>query len=143
MQNVILVASSAVRTLSYIDAYGMTLWRLSGLIWMGLVAAGLIWIALRLVTKRGHLWLVNANLATTFLALMACGFTDFKSIVADWNVDKALASVTVHSQSQVLSVDGSYLVSMGPSALPALRVFPSIARRAAAPPASRSPDGER
>jgi Domain of unknown function (DUF4173) len=111
-QNLALVASSAMRTLNYIDAYGMTLWRLAGLIWMALVAAGLALIMLRIITQRGHLWLVNTNLGVAFMVLMLCGFIDFNGYVANWNVER-------YHQQRGLDID--YLRSLGPSALPAVR----------------------
>ena len=108
-QNVFLVASSAKRTLSYIDAYGMTLWRLSGLIWMGLVAAGLIFIAARVITRRSNPWLINVNLGTAFAVLLACGLIDFRAIVAEWNVSRALQQISPTSTIQTLDLDTSYL----------------------------------
>ena len=119
-QNVFLVASSAKRTLSYIDAYGMTLWRLSGLIWMGLVAAGLIFIAARVITRRSNSWLINVNLGTGFAVLLTCGLIDFRAIVADWNVSRALQQISPTSTLQTLDLDISYLRELGPSAIPAL-----------------------
>ncbi len=118
IQNLMLVFSSALRTLAYIDAYAMTQWRLAGLVWMGVVAAGLTWIILRIVLKRGHLWLVNANLHSTFVLLLICGFIDFNGIVADWNVERALKAPIVHE-----SIDVGYLLELGPSALPALQIL--------------------
>jgi Domain of unknown function (DUF4173) len=115
-QNIMLVASSAKRTLSYIDAYGMTLWRLSGLIWMGLVAAGLLFIVARIITKRGNLWLLNVNLGAAFIVLLVCGLVDFRGVVADWNVSRAIAKIAEPNPA----VDTDYLRQMGPSAIPAL-----------------------
>lgn len=131
-QNVFLVASSAKRTLSYIDAYGMTLWRLSGLIWMGLVAAGLIFIVARVITRRSNPWLINMNLGTAFAVLLTCGLIDFRAIVADWNVSRALQQISPTSTIQTLDLDTSYLIELGPSAIPAL------ARLIAAMPADGS-----
>lgn len=119
-QNVFLVASSAKRTLSYIDAYGMTLWRLSGLIWMGLVAAGLIFIVARVITRRSNSWLMNVNLGTAFAVLLACGLIDFRAIVAEWNVSRALHQLSPTSTIQTLDLDTSYLRELGPSTIPAL-----------------------
>ncbi len=119
-QNVFLVASSAKRTLSYIDAYGMTLWRLSGLIWMGLVAAGLIFIVARVATKRSNLWLTNMNLGTAFAVLLTCDLIDFRAIVANWNVSRAIQQISPTSTIQTLDLDTSYLGELGPSAIPAL-----------------------
>jgi Domain of unknown function (DUF4173) len=120
-QNIALVASSVMRTLDYVDAYGMTLWRFAGLIWMALVAAGLLLIILRIIKRRGHLWLVNANLGTAFAVLLVCGFIDFSGIVAQWNVSRALKNVTAQALALQLNLDIPYLVELGPSSLPALQ----------------------
>lgn len=46
-QNVLLVFSSALRTLDYVDAYSLTRLRLAALLWMALVATGLVLIRWR------------------------------------------------------------------------------------------------
>jgi Domain of unknown function (DUF4173) len=120
-QNVLLVASSANRTLAYIDAYGMTLWRLSGLIWMGLVAAGLIFIAGRVLTQRSSTWLMNANLGAAFLVLLSCGMIDLRAIVAEWNVSRALTQLHAQQGITTLDLDLAYLEGLGPSAIPPLQ----------------------
>jgi hypothetical protein len=98
----------------------MTLWRLSGLIWMGLVAAGLIFIAARVITRRSNPWLINVNLGTAFAVLLTCGLIDFRAIVAEWNVSRALQQISPTSTIQTLDLDTSYLMGLGPSAIPAL-----------------------
>lgn len=113
LQNVLLVASSAARTLAYVNDYGMSMWRLSGLIWMGIVAAGLVLVAIRVLARRGNEWLTNANLAVCFAVLLGCSFVDLKWIVAEWNVSRKLAEPAA-------PFDLAYLKSLGPSALPAL-----------------------
>lgn len=112
-QNMLLVASSAARTLSYVDDYGMTLWRLSGLIWMALVATGLLLVAVRVLTGRGNEWLTNANLAVSFVVLLGCALVDLRFVVAEWNATVALGRPT-------WPLDETYLNELGPSALPAL-----------------------
>ena len=121
LQNLFLVASSAKRTLDYIDAYGMTLWRLSGLIWMGLVAAGLVLIVLRVILRRNSIWLLNANLITTYITLLACSVLDFSTVTANWNAARAVQHLSSTAPYQTLDVDISYLECIGPPALPALQ----------------------
>lgn len=121
-QNVMLVASSAARTLSYIDAYGMTLTRLSGLVWMALVGLGLVLIGMRVLGKRSNLWLLNRNIAAAFMVLFVSGFVDFRAVVADYNVDRALSQ-----GSRAAELDIDYLQSLGPSALPALSRYANTA----------------
>jgi hypothetical protein len=121
LQNLFLVASSAKRTLDYIDAYGMTLWRLSGLIWMGLVAAGLVLIVLRVILKRSSVWLMNSNLIAAYAVLLACSISDISSLTANWNAKRAVQHLSSSVAYQTLDVDMDYLMGMGPSAFPALQ----------------------
>src|SRR3546814_4862687 len=60
-QNVLLVASSILRTGDYIAAYGLTELRIEALAWMGLVAIGLVLICWRLIRARSPRWLINAK----------------------------------------------------------------------------------
>ncbi len=121
LQNLFLVASSAKRTFDYIDAYGMTLWRLSGLIWMGLVATGLALIVMRVILNRSSIWLLNMNLLATYATLLMCGFLDFSGVTANWNVERAVQHLSSTTMYQTVDIDLNYLESMGPSALPALQ----------------------
>lgn len=118
MQTVMLVASSIARTFAYIDAYGMTTWRLAGLAWMALVAVGLVFIALRIALGRSNLWLLNRNILAALAVLWFSGFTDFASITANYNVRRALAL-----PGEAEKLDIAYLQSLGPSAIPALKRF--------------------
>ena len=112
LQNGFLLASCVARLFSYVDAYGMTMWRLASLVWMALVGCGLVLVALRIVANRDNRWLINANVAAAFIVLWASGFADFKSIVADYN-----AGWSIHGKPYD---DFAYLYELGPSALPAL-----------------------
>ena len=51
-QNVLLVASTILRTLDYVDAYSLTRLRIAALVWMALVAAGLVLICWRIWARR-------------------------------------------------------------------------------------------
>lgn len=88
-QNLMLVASSALRTLDYVEAYGLTPLRISALIWMGLVAAGLVLVCVRVLRRRSPSWLINANVATLGVVLTACSVIDFSAVAAAWNVRHA------------------------------------------------------
>lgn len=116
-QNVLLVASSAARTLAYIEDYGLTQWRLAGLIWMGVVAAGLLLIVARMALDQTTRWLVNRNLLAVFAVLFVSGFIDWPGVVANHNVGRQMTGS--HGE-----FDPEYLVSLGPSALPALLRYP-------------------
>jgi hypothetical protein len=112
-QNLVLVASSAKRTLSYIADYGWTEWRVSGLIWMGLVCFGLITIALRVVRMRDARWLINVNMMATMVVLLLVSAWNMQGFIAERNVQRVLAGPT-----KMLDLD--YLESLGPAVLPAL-----------------------
>ena len=64
-QNLLLVASSALRLVDYIGAYAWTAWRLAALAWMVLVATGLV--------------------------LSGASVVDLRATAAAWNADVALA----------------------------------------------------
>lgn len=118
IQNVFLVLSSILRTNAYVAEYSLTYLRVSALIWMGLVAWGLILIALRLLFDKPNGWLVRTNLVSLLAVLYVACFADFGGIIASYNV--------AHSREltgEGSSLDLAYLSSIGPSALPALRGF--------------------
>lgn len=85
-QNVFLVASSVLRVLDYIDAYSLTVLRIAALMWMALVATGLVLICWRLMTRRSAAWLINANAVAAAIALTASSIVDLGAVAAQWNV---------------------------------------------------------
>jgi len=88
-QNLFLVASTVLRTLDYVDAYSLTRMRIAALLWMGLVATGLVLILRRLLRAKTSSWLINANLLAAGLVLAACSVVDLGAIAAHWNVRHA------------------------------------------------------
>ena len=123
-QNVFLVISSIWRTNLYVQEYSLTYLRLSALIWMALVAIGLILIVARMVFARSNTWLINANGLALLLVLYACSATDLGSIIADYNV-RHCHEVTGHGNP----LDVDYLEEIGPPALPALLWLESHGRK--------------
>jgi hypothetical protein len=111
-QNLLLVASTMLRTLDYIEAYSLTELRIAALVWMGLVAIGLMLICYRLLRGRSGAWLINANLAAALLALTAGAALDFGGIAAGWNVRHAR-----EVGGRGAALDLCYLRALGPSAL--------------------------
>lgn len=88
-QNMLLVASSLLRTADYIEAYALTRFRIAAMIWMVLVAAGLLLILWRMLRgKDGH-WLIDANVRLTLVVLAAASTVDLGSVAAAWNVRHA------------------------------------------------------
>jgi hypothetical protein len=110
-QNVLLVASSMFRLDLYVAAYSLTYLRLAALIWMGLVAAGLLLILLQILLRKPNSWLVSANAATLALVLYGCCFINAPWLVATYNVE--------HSREiggTGPNLDVQYLGSLGPQA---------------------------
>lgn len=111
-QNLFLVASSVLRTLDYVDAYSLTRLRIAALMWMGLVAAGLVLICWRMLRGRSAGWLINTNLAAAGALLTACCFVDLGAVAAEWNVRHAR-----EVDGDGAGIDLCYLGSLGGSAL--------------------------
>jgi hypothetical protein len=114
-QNVFLVASSILRTIDYIDAYSLTGLRIAALIWMALVALGLVLIVWRMLRGRSAAWLINANAGAALLVLGGCTMVDLGSVAAAWNVRHAR-----EVGGRGAALDLCYLGGLGPSALTSL-----------------------
>ena len=111
-QNLLLVASTMLRTFDYIHAYSLTRLRIAALLWMALVALGLVLICYRLLRGRSGAWLINANLLAALLVLGACSFVDLGRMAAAWNVRHAREVGGAGAP-----IDLCYLRQLGPSAL--------------------------
>jgi hypothetical protein len=130
-QNVLLVASTMLRTMDYVDAYSLTRLRIAALVWMALVAIGLVLICWRIWQRRTGTWLVNANLAAALLVLTACAWVDLGAVAARWNVTHAREVGGRGTQ-----LDLCYLDQLGDSSLLALvdlesRPLPPVLRERA------------
>ena len=111
-QNLVLVASSILRTLDYIAASMLTTLRIAALAWMLLVALGLILIAWRMLTGKPLAWLVNRNALAAGLLLWMAALVDLGAVAAAWNVTHAR-----EAGGGGPPLDLCYLDSLGPSAL--------------------------
>jgi hypothetical protein len=111
-QNLVLVASSVLRTVDYIQFFSLTRLRIAALVWMGLVAIGLVLICWRLLRGKSGAWLVNANILAACVALAGCSLADLGAVAANWNVDHAQE---VGGGGAIL--DLWYLKRLGPDAL--------------------------
>jgi hypothetical protein len=117
-QNLLLVASTMYRTFDYIESYSLTLLRIAALIWMGLVAIGLVLICWRLLRNRSAAWLINANMLAALLILGVCTCADLGRITATWNVRHAR-----EVGGRGVQLDLCYLRDLGPpSILPLLEL---------------------
>jgi len=117
-QNVFLTFSAAWRLNLYVQTYHLTRLRLAAVIWMLLVAAGLIWICVRIVARKSNEWLVNVNLVSLVAVLYLCAFINFPGIIAWYNCRH---SYQIAGEGATLDV--AYLETLGPEALPALQWF--------------------
>ncbi|MGR6329339.1 DUF4153 domain-containing protein [Sphingomonas sp. XXL09] len=113
-QTLLLVASSILRLLDYVDAYMLTTLRLAALVWMALVACGVGLIAWQWLARRSLGWLVNANALAALLVLAASTLVDYGELAAGW---------TVRHATRADQVDLAYLHDLGPSALAPLLVL--------------------
>ncbi|MGH1556999.1 DUF4153 domain-containing protein [Caulobacter segnis] len=111
-QNLLLVASSVLRTMDYVEAYGLTQLRLAALAWMALVAVGLVLICVRLLRDRSSSWLINTNATAAALALIIASLVDLGASAATWNSRNA-REVAGHGPR----LDLCYLEALGPAAL--------------------------
>jgi hypothetical protein len=111
-QNVVLVASTMLRTADYIEAYSLTRLRIAALVWMALVAIGLVLICVRLWRSKSGAWLINANLGFALAALTLCSLIDLGAVAAQWNVRHAR-----EAGGRGVRLDLCYLNELGPSAL--------------------------
>jgi hypothetical protein len=111
-QNMLLVASSVLRTIEYIEESMLTPWRIAALLWMALVALGLGLICWRMLTERSARWLINTNALAAAIVLTASTILDFSAMSATWNVRHA-AEATGHGPN----LDLCFLNMMGAPAL--------------------------
>ena len=123
VQNLLLVASSALRLVDYIEAYSLTTLRIAALAWMALVATGLGLILWRLLKGRSAGWLINANTLAATLVLSVASVIDLGATAAAWNARMALRLGRAGPP-----LDLCYLGSLGPSGLVALATLERHAR---------------
>jgi hypothetical protein len=111
-QNVLLCASSILRTLDYIQAYSLTSFRIAALLWMGLVTVGLALIGWRILRRKSRAWLINANMLALGIVLFGGSASDLGAVAAAWNVRHARDVGGTGAD-----LDVCYLQSLGASAL--------------------------
>ena len=123
-QNVMLVISSMLRLSRYVEIYMLTGWRIAALVWMLLVAIGLVLIVARIILGQSGGWLVRMNLMSLTATLYVCALINFDAIIAEYNV-----SHSKEATGRGVNLDDYYLASLGPHALPALdraRLLPTV-----------------
>lgn len=88
-QNLFLVFNAALRTFDYVETYSLTVLRISALLWMVLVAIGLVLVVWRMLVGKSSAWLINTNLAAAGIMLSVVCFVDLGAVAAQWNVRHA------------------------------------------------------
>lgn len=114
-QNVMLIVSSMLRLYRYVEVYLLTGWRIAALVWMLLVAIGLLLIVARIILEQSNVWLVRMNLIALAATLYVCAFINFDAMIADYNVTHSK-----EASGAGVNLDTYYLATLGPQALPAL-----------------------
>jgi hypothetical protein len=123
-QNVLLVLSSILRLDLYVEAYALTGLRVAALIWMVLVAFGLVLVIVRIAFRRTNGWLVAGNLLALGVMLYASAFVNFPRLIAEFNV-----SHSREVSGEGVFLDGYHLCRLGPEALPAIERYLAAAGR--------------
>lgn len=111
-QNLLLVANAALRTLDYIAAYSLTGLRIAALLWMALVALGLVLTCWRMMRGKSAAWLINSNAGAAVALLLGCSFVDLPALAASYNAHHAR-----ELGGRGAPLDMCYLQHVGPSAL--------------------------
>ncbi|GAW41750.1 hypothetical protein SH203_02159 [Brevundimonas sp. SH203] len=125
-QNMILVASSLLRTADYVEAYALTRFRIAAMIWMVLVGVGLALICWRMLADKSAHWLINANVTATLSVLAVLSTVDLGAVVAGWNVRHAK-----EVGGRGVELDLGYLQTLGAPALVSLVQLETTTRDAA------------
>lgn len=114
-QNIVLVASSLLRTADYIESYALTRFRIAAMVWMALVGIGLLLICWRMLRDRSAHWLIDANVRVALAVLTVVSVFDLGGIAAAWNVRHAR-----EAGGRGVELDLGYLRGLGASALVSL-----------------------
>jgi hypothetical protein len=112
-QNLFLILSVALRLKLYIEAYDMTELRLGVIIFLVLVMAGYVLLAIKILRDRSLAWLIGGCTLAAFATLYITQFLDLGGWSANYNVARWEKDRTRH-------LDVHYLYELGPAAWPAL-----------------------
>ncbi|MDB5304171.1 MAG: hypothetical protein JWM97_1720, partial [Phycisphaerales bacterium] len=114
-QNVLLTFSAAWRLYLLVQSSSLTRLRLSTTIWLGLVAAGLVTIIWRIISRRDNAWLLRVNALMCTAVLYVCCFLNLDGFIANYDADRCIEAAGKGDEMGL-----SYLRHLGPEALPAL-----------------------
>ena len=113
-QNLFLLLSVILRLKLYIEAYDMTVLRLSVIIFLALVAVGYALLTIKIVNDRSLSWLIGGCVLAVFATFYITQFLDLAGWSANYNVARWEKDRSHH-------LDVAYLYSLGPEAWPAVR----------------------
>jgi len=140
VQNLVVLAGATRRLQLYVDAYGLTRFRLAAVLWMGLVAVGFVLILVKVSRERRFRFLLRTNAVTTVLLLSTVSLLNLDGFIARWNVSRHKAGATT-------PIDIDYMASLSAGALPAMAGLvndadPEVAAQARAAVAKRLAEEE-
>lgn len=110
-QNVVLTGAAAMRLDLYVEAYGLTYLRLYAMIWMALVALGLVLTGWQVLRNHAATWLIAQFAAVSVFTLYLCAFVNMTAVVAAQNLSRP-------------APDMAYVCGLGPMAAGALLAAP-------------------
>ena len=113
-QNLFLLLSVALRLKLYIEAYDMTVTRLSVMIFLALVALGYALLTVKIMSEKSLSWLLAGCILAVFATFYLSQFMDLAGWSANYNVAR-------FEEKSARNLDFNYLVELGPPAWPALR----------------------
>ena len=114
-QNALLVLAAAWRLHLYVDAYGLSRWRVATAVWMAVVVAGLLAMAWRIIRLHRNAWLANATAMMTAVVLALTTWIPVDVVIAWHNVQHCR-----EVGQDGFAVDVEYLEHLDASAAPAL-----------------------
>ncbi len=115
-QNILLLISTLLRLVRYVEAYALSELRLYVMIWCLVVLIGFGLLMLRLAKNRSNEWLIAANASTGLMVLVLCCLLNFNAVIAWYNV--------LHSEvNGGVQFDHGYAFSLGVEALPAIHWY--------------------
>jgi len=85
-QNVVLCGTAFLRLDLYVEVYGLTYLRIYAMIWMALVAGGLILTAAQVVFGKSNAWLLMGATSLGLATLYTASFINFASHIARHNL---------------------------------------------------------
>ncbi|MEM9045149.1 MAG: DUF4173 domain-containing protein [Pseudomonadota bacterium] len=85
LQNVILSGSAAYRLGLYVEAYGLTYLRVYVMIWISLVAIGLVLVAVQISRQCSNRWLLLRCVVAGGAALYCAAFVNVAALIATYN----------------------------------------------------------